>query len=118
MKDIVYYYRDVDNKPIVTVCLNVKDGEPYCRGVALCSNLDMPNKASGRNRAIGRAHSARKRRETDVTSAIQRLRAKNILRKVWQIPSIFYFKSEWDVRLTKFEKSLIKSRTKNEKATI
>jgi len=64
-----YYYYEYDNlrRPRVTVCLLCNgDPEPVpiSRGIAICSDLDMPRKKTGRQIALGRALSALKRRET------------------------------------------------------
>lgn len=61
MREEKYYYlRDVENKPIITVCL-MKEGDNIARGMAFCSEKDQPCKAKGRaiakNRAIHALHS-------------------------------------------------------------
>lgn len=57
MKSTFYYMRDEENRPIVTICL-VKEGDKVARGMSICSALDLPRKADGRNRAMGRAMEA------------------------------------------------------------
>lgn len=53
-KEIYYYFRDENNRPIVTVCL-IKDGDYVRRGVSICSIADGSNKKIGRKIAQGRA---------------------------------------------------------------
>ena len=52
-----YYIRDSKNRPVVTVCLLVRDGS-VARGVAICNDQDAPCKRIGRNLARGRAVAA------------------------------------------------------------
>jgi hypothetical protein len=54
MREYFYYFRDDENRPIVTGCLLI-DGQEYSRGVALCSRRDNPCKKSGRKIARTRA---------------------------------------------------------------
>lgn len=52
-----YYLRDKAKRPVVTICLLQENGVA-CRGVAICSPLDSPNKKLGRAIALGRARRA------------------------------------------------------------
>lgn len=54
MKDLYYYLRDKMGRPVVTVCLLV-EGDKIARGVAICSEKDMPEKRKGRGIALERA---------------------------------------------------------------
>ena len=49
-----YYGRDNQNSPLVTVCLYKKD-DKVTRGVAICSEKDLPNKKKGKSIAKDRA---------------------------------------------------------------
>jgi hypothetical protein len=59
-----YYLRDDDNRPTVTVCLRRWGHATYSRdtfitrGIAICSERDMPSKKIGRSIAEGRAFKA------------------------------------------------------------
>lgn len=59
MKELYYYHRDVNYRPVETVCLlSTSNGEHYSRGIALCSPEDSPCKKFGRKVARGRAMKA------------------------------------------------------------
>ena len=61
MKEIIYYERDENKRPILTVCLVVNKCKiVLSRGVAKCSKKDMPVKKIGRAIATGRARRAAK----------------------------------------------------------
>ena len=92
-----YYVRDIENRPVITVCLIEKLGE-YYRGVALCSELDQPCKRVGRNIAEGRA-----------ISALKNIKNTLPLKRIGT-PFIFRYKSciLYENQLTDFEKKLIK----------
>lgn len=49
-----YYIRNIENEPVVTICLLHSCGET-ARGVAICSVLDAPCKKRGRKIALDRA---------------------------------------------------------------
>jgi hypothetical protein len=53
-REIYYYLRTPDKKPVVTVCL-LENGAEYARGVAICSPLDNPCRKTGRKIAQTRA---------------------------------------------------------------
>lgn len=76
MKTYFYYERDRKNRPIVTVCL-IKDGDMVGRGIAICSDKDIPCKKVGRAIAFERARSVIKRDITGLPvfrdSAIEQL---------------------------------------------
>ncbi len=56
MKEIIYYERDENKRPVLTVCLIANDNKDVLsRGVAKCSKKDMPYKKVGRAIATGRA---------------------------------------------------------------
>lgn len=50
-----YYFRDRENRPVITVCLVSNENGEMSRGVAFCSKKDPPKKKTGRNIAAGRA---------------------------------------------------------------
>jgi len=65
IKEYYYYLRDEQNRPAITVCLIVNyESNEYFRGIAVASDLDMPNKKEGRTIAKGRAAKAIKRMES------------------------------------------------------
>jgi hypothetical protein len=118
MEERFYYLRDPENKPIVTVCLllDVQDGSyddtiwmktHVARGIAICSNLDAPNKKVGRAIAKGRAlkalmngsHSPMLREELDIIQ--EQLEDVDLL-------SIDNYKGETDPKLTKYETNLLR----------
>ena len=56
MKEIYYYYRDVNNRPVVTVCLiGGRIFTDIARGISICSPKDIPCKKTGRFYARERA---------------------------------------------------------------
>jgi hypothetical protein len=60
MERIYFYYeRDEQNRPIKTNCLLIANGD-ICKGIAICSKRDNPNKKTGRNIAYGLAKKAMK----------------------------------------------------------
>ena len=65
LKEYYYYLRDEQNRPAVTVCLIVDNmANEYFRGIAVASDMDMPNKKEGRVIARGRAVKAMSRAES------------------------------------------------------
>lgn len=54
MKEIYYYIRDAKNRPMTTICL-LEDGGEVSKGIALCSDKDIPCKKAGRKIARERA---------------------------------------------------------------
>ena len=103
MRKYFYYHRDNNRAPLVTVCL-IKWRTVVCRGVAICSPLDNPEKQEGRNRAEGRALTAYKRKKT--TEEILRDEAVNVLNNA-SVPWDLSFKSEYNPSPTDFERQLI-----------
>ena len=57
MKGIYYYKRDERNRPMTTICL-MKEGVHISKGVAFCSEKDIPCKKVGRKIAEERARYA------------------------------------------------------------
>ena len=57
MKEIYYYYRDKNNRPVVTVCLIVgkRNRKLVALGISICSPKDNPCKEIGRYYARERA---------------------------------------------------------------
>jgi hypothetical protein len=56
-REIYYYLRTPDKKPVVTVCLLEIDHQ-RARGIAICSEKDNPCKRTGRRIAKTRAYYA------------------------------------------------------------
>jgi len=42
-----YYIRDIERKPIITVCL-IREGDEIGKGIAICSQDDIPEREVGR----------------------------------------------------------------------
>jgi len=104
-----YYLRDLQNKPLVTVCLAKDTTGQYYRGIAICSPKDNPVKRVGRQIALGRVLRALHRNiESD---PVFRSEACYILREV-QAPNPYYIKSTNDPILTPIEIKLIKGEKK------
>lgn len=107
MKKIFYYNRDNFNVPVITVCL-IKWRTVVCRGIAICSPLDNPEKKNGRRRAEGRAMSAYKNRAT--TKPVYRPEAIDVLYSTEsELEGNYYdiFKSTYKPELTEYEKTLL-----------
>lgn len=113
-REIFYYFRDKENKPIITVCLLVA-GETITRGIAICSNKDIPCKAVGRNISKQRAWHAFLWNESGLP--ILRSDAANIAFEITHTdPSteIGDFKMDDNPRLTDFENRLLHGEKTNE----
>jgi len=103
MRTYFYYYRDEGNVPLVTVCL-IKWTKVVCRGMAICSPLDYPEKKEGRIKAKGRAFAAYKNKKT--TMPVLREEAEMVLDKT-PAPWVISYKSEYKPDLTPFEMDLL-----------
>lgn len=105
MKEIIYYGRDHNKRPVVTVCL-IENTDGYSRGVAACSEQDNPCKRVGRKIAKERAlYAARTKKNNCV---IDTVRGMNSLKSGGINPMAFgYLKSGHNMPLTKFETELI-----------
>jgi len=102
----IYYKRDDQNRPLVTVCLLQANGD-IARGIAICSVLDNPCKKTGRKIAKDRAtHAMRTRRNT---CPIHRPGIHIGFRRVGeQLPSVFnWSKSAFNPPLTELENRLV-----------
>lgn len=57
MKELYYYFRDIQKAPRITICLfyDEKERKVLARGIALCSMKETPNKRVGRALAFDRA---------------------------------------------------------------
>jgi len=101
-----YYYYEYDNqrRPKITVCLlcnGDREPIPLSRGIAICSDLDMPRKKTGRQIAFGRALSAIKRGNTgDPMIRRQAVCARHISR----------YKREFAPELTDKERAILHGR--------
>lgn len=108
---ILYYLRNADNVPVITVVLlEHPDGYGYARGVSICSAQDNFNYKRGRGIAKGRALKAV---DTD-TVPIFRNEIKRNYPDGWCIVLGLpvKFKSECPVNLTPHEQKLIKANKK------
>lgn len=62
MEEFIYYIRDNQNRPMITVCLAQDENGNFARGMAICSLRETgPNKKIGRMYARGRAYRAFKK---------------------------------------------------------
>ena len=116
-----YYLRDRYGAPLVTVCIYRHNERDFTRGIAICSDLDQPNKRKGRGIAFHRAKDAY--RIWDQSSMIdkfsmkgmpmKRCATKNVINAVGfkhKRPSFMKIggrKADIDVVLTKFEQELV-----------
>jgi hypothetical protein len=113
MSDIhVYYIRDFQRRPVVTVALcDYDDDGTVCRGVSLCSELDAPVKSRGRDIAIGRMWKAYFHQED--SEPIRNMRRVPDVDGLFEIDEdgnerpVFEFKSGYDVEMTEYELSLM-----------
>jgi hypothetical protein len=89
-KRYFYYNRDENRHPDVTFCIIVDDEGNYARGIAVCSDMDMPRKAVGRAIAEGRATAALKRRTN-----------------LFPIRETGTYKGEFNPELTEYEQKIL-----------
>jgi len=105
MKEIYYYIRDSKNRPMVTVCLLEEINysnltTAYAKGIALCSEKDIPCKKVGRKIAKERAvYALFKKRDGCIT---KRKEARKVLP----------FKSSYMPLLTDYEDKLLNFKRK------
>ena len=102
-----YYLRDEKNRPIITVCI-IKISDGVARGVAICSDQDVPKKSIGRDIAEGRAYKAWS--TENCSGVIQRRKAMDVLYSVIDTSDhdyAFLFKSEIYPYLSDFEKEIL-----------
>ena len=100
-----YYIRDEKNRPIITVCL-IKIADDIGRGIAICSNQDIPCKKVGRSIAKTRAVYALAI-EKD-SCEIGRWDLENIQLAAENFGFNGYFKSYYEPELTEYEQKLFK----------
>lgn len=117
MDEYIYYVRDNQNRPMITVCLLKNDDGILSRGVAICSLKETgPDKAIGRMYARGRALRAFKKAKNGnpyQTSLVNREEAyKSIMKAIRPIlPMEFYqAKCVYNPKLNRLEKTLIAKR--------
>jgi hypothetical protein len=113
----IYYFRDRDNRPIVTIAIAKRfttrgsDGINmlYFRGISICSPRDKPNKTTGRNIAIGRLKAANMSMRS--TMPIKRGFCRLL---TYSAPDRYEFsyKSGAAVELTKYERKLFRDASK------
>jgi hypothetical protein len=99
-KVIFYYIRDYQKRPVITVCL-IRFNGIWSRGVAICSDKDMPSKKEGRMKAFGRAEKATRNQEHS------ELIGNCIFMWIFLLGAEFIRKSEWNAILTVFEQRLV-----------
>ena len=98
-----YHYRDINKHPRITVCILQTPSKIYSRGISLCSFLDQPVKAEGRDRAENRAITALKGCET--SDRISRFEARDLIEYFPEFMKEIKeeFKSAYNVQPTTFE---------------
>ena len=97
-----YYYRDDDNRPVITVCLLQANGDT-ARGWTLCSELDNPCKKTGRKISRDRAIHAMKTKENSCPVQTDRMPTRFSGRT-----GIFgWYKSAYNPPLTQLETKLV-----------
>lgn len=105
MKERIYYGRDDDNRPIVTVCL-LEGDFGFARGVAACSPMDNPCKRTGRKIAKERArYAVMNKSQNCVVSSMKGLLA--FSRAGMDAADFNWTKSAYNPALTNFETKLI-----------
>lgn len=122
-REFYYHLRNIEKKPITTVCLIRDEGGLFHRGIAICSAKDIPEKAEGRKRAFYRAQKALTREMAD--DPVFRYEAEEIIESITDQDLIPYLetpdgmlvlvKSGYDVELTEFEKKLTQPKLKQTK---
>jgi hypothetical protein len=104
-REIYYYLRTPEKKPVITVCLLEKNGE-MARGVAVCSKLDNPCRKTGRKIARTRAQWALENKGNNCAIATS-----NCFRALWQakiVGSLFdYLKAAYNPEISYFEKQIM-----------
>lgn len=111
-KEKLYYIRDRNLAPRVTVCLLESEDGQVTRGISLCSYLDIINKKEGRNKARGRATKAmyQKSSSGQIENSFD---SKIILSDLveiandFEILNRFEYLSEFNPKLTTFEMKLL-----------
>lgn len=105
MEKIRYYYiRDINNRPLVTVCL-MKVGKAVARGVAYCSQKDNVCKKMGRSIAHQRASWAIEHKESNCAIGRNHIVSRNRFKKA--------FKAVYNPYLNKLEKKLLSPKLTN-----
>jgi hypothetical protein len=108
-----YHYRTKDAVPVITICTlyDLKE-KVTCRGISICSLVDMVNKEIGRNYAENRAIKAHLSKETTQQifgdhGDIRKIFKRNDYQFLNEIS--VQFKSAYNVEMTDFEKRLFKT---------
>ncbi len=102
MKSVIYYVRDDNNHPKISICLAV-EGDEVARGMAICSSTDNVKKSEGRKRAYDRAIEALSSKQNKEQTNLGNIAIKTGL-LVKNLPE---FKSEYMPKLFSFEKKLL-----------
>ena len=118
MDEYIYYVRDKQNRPMITVCLMRSDDDHFSRGIAICSLKETgPDKAVGRMYARGRALRAFRKAENgrqEKNSPVRREEAYRSLMKANRpiLPMQFFeAKSVYNPRLNPLEELIVAKRS-------
>jgi len=115
--EYIYYVRDPENRPLITVCFMKDDDGNTARGVAICSLKETgPDKSIGRMYAHGRALRAfrKARKQIHKSSFVNREEAYKSLMKANRpiLPMQFFeAKSVFNPKLNKLEEQIIAKQT-------
>jgi hypothetical protein len=112
LNPIIYYLRDNENRPLVTISISRRFRAEddygvkilYTRGISVCSPRDLPNKRKGRRIAIGRMQLANFHGTTRLP--IHRIEVKDVSFEICVDLFDFGHKSAYDVEPTRIEKKL------------
>jgi len=108
VKEIYYYERDQEKRPVVTVCV-VQQNDEVARGVAICSPKDVTCKATGRKIAKHRAVYALNCQTTALP--VGRDEAAAVSRIVHGNQADFHqFKADFNPDLTDYERELLEKK--------
>lgn len=117
MDEYIYYVRDKQNRPMITVCLMRSDEGQFSRGIAICSLKETgPDKSIGRMYARGRALRAFRKAENgrqEKNSPVRREDAYRSLMKANRpiLPMQFFeAKSVYSPELNQLEEAIIAKR--------
>ena len=103
----IYYLRDENGAPRMTVAVGLTPSGKFVRGIAICAPGDQVEKKVGREKALGRLAAAIKHRSQreQVVATDARNCPRPVFRKFDEV--VKDGKSAYDVRPTRFEKKLL-----------
>jgi len=98
-----YHYRDTNKHPRITICILQTPSKIYTRGISLCSFLDQPIKAYGRDVAEDRAIKALKNCKS--SNPVTRSEADKLIGEFPEFlkDMVIYEKSSYNIQPTEFE---------------